>query len=100
VEFSFPDSDTKAVTDKIMTKLGGRELGKMVAFNPTPDGIEVVISKLGTSKLKFSKTENNGHSIFKLIDEKIAFSHRAFKGEVQDKMRKIILQAGGSVGEG
>ena len=99
MEFSFPDSDTKVVTDKIMEKLGGRELGKMVSFNPTSDGIEVVISKLGTSKLTFSKTENNGHSIFKLQKEKIAFSHRAFKNEVQEKMRKIIVQAGGTIDE-
>ena len=99
MEFSFPDTDTKIVTDKIMAKLGGRELGKMVTFNPTATGIEVTISKFGTSRLEFSKTENNGHAIFKLTEEKIAFAHRAFKDEVQDKMRKIILQAGGTIGE-
>lgn len=97
MEFSFPDEDTKTVTDRIMEKLGGRELGKFVSFHPTSGGLEVVISKLGTSKLEFSKTENNGHSIFKLTNEKIAFAHKAFKSEVTEKMRKVILQAGGTI---
>lgn len=99
MEFSFPDTDTQTVTDKIMEKLGGRELGKMVSFNPTPEGLEVVISKLGTSRLSFSKTENNGFAIFRLTEEKISLTHRAFKDEVQAKMRKIIVQAGGTIGE-
>ena len=50
----------------------------------------VTISKLGTSTLHFKcdKTDKGCH--FALTKEKIAFAHRPLKGEVTDKIVKVI----------
>ena len=55
------------------------------------------ISKLGTSILSFAEKATAGGLEYTLASEKIAFAHKAFKGEVTEKILKIVEKAGGKV---
>ena len=97
MKFSFPSQDTAAITEKIMKELGDRELGKMVSFETTSQGLNVVIEYMGKSQLEFQRSDEGDQSVFELTKEKIAFTHKAFKGQVTEKLQKVIAKAGGSV---
>ena len=97
MKFSFPQSPTEDITKKIMDQLGGRELGNMVSFQSSSNGLTVVISKLGTSKLEFSRSDSGDRTSFELVKEKIAFAHKPFKDEVTGKLASVIEKAGGSL---
>lgn len=93
----FPEKDLGVIIDKIKNALGGRELGKMVSFDQVGNEMIVTISKFGTSTLTFSNKSGTDGSQLKLEKEKIALTHRALKGEVTEKIVKVIQQAGGTV---
>jgi hypothetical protein len=93
----FTEKDRTKVLSSIKTAMGDRELAKMVTFNMVSDGLEVVISKFGTSTLKFDEKASDQGLEYALASEKIAFTHRALKGEVTNKIVKVIEKAGGKV---
>lgn len=97
MKVEFQEKDRKKVLAAIESAMGGRKLAEMVNFNLKPGVLEVVISKLGTSTLTFSETESAQGLSYNLSNEKIAFTHRAFKDEVTQKIAKVIEQAGGKV---
>lgn len=99
MKFFFSDKDPKVVNDKILGALGARELGKIVQFELGKNDLTVTIAKMGTSTLKFNHSEKNGGRQFELAEEKIAFTHRAFKQDVLDKLCQIIEKCGGKVVE-
>lgn len=97
MDIKFPEKDLSVIIDKIKKALGGRELGKMVSFDHVGSEMIVTISKFGTSTLTFSTKPTADGSHLTLDKEKIALAHRALKGEVTDKIVKVIQQAGGTV---
>lgn len=95
----FPEQDLKSIVAKLQDALGDRKLGKIVNFDISgQDKLIVTLTKLGTSTLEFSlsKKDDSG-SHYSLSKEKIALSHRALKGEVTEKIVKVIKKAGGDV---
>jgi hypothetical protein len=80
-----------------MKSLGGRELGKMVAFDLREDQLVVTISKFGTSTLEFSCQKTKDGLEFCLGSQKIAFAHRAFEADVKAKILKVIESIGGII---
>ncbi len=96
MEVSFPEKNLGAIVDKIKTALGGRELGKMVSFDHSGSEMVVTISKFGTSTLHFDCKETSNGCHLTLGKEKIALAHKPLKGEVTDKIIKVIQQAGGT----
>jgi hypothetical protein len=97
MDVKFPEKDLGVIIEKIKTALGGRELGKMVSFDQKGNEMIVTISKFGTSTLTFAKKASADGCHLKLENEKIAFAHKALKGEVTEKIVKVIQQAGGTV---
>jgi len=97
MKFYFAETEPQKVVDAIMAQLGGRELGKMVRVDIEDSGLNVTISKFGTSNLRFSRAKKDEGLEFSLVDEKIAFTHRAFKDDVTKKLCSVIEQAGGKV---
>lgn len=97
MKVEFQEKDRLKVLAAIESAMGGRKLAEMVKFNLKPGVLEVVISKLGTSTLTFSETDSIKGLSYNLSNEKIAFTHRAFKDEVTQKIAKVIEQAGGKV---
>lgn len=85
--------------NKIMTALGERELGKMVSLDIAGSELIVRIKKLGESILKFNHQIEGKELCINLIDEKIAFTHRAFKDDVKAKLCSIVKATGGKVVE-
>ena len=81
----------------VESKLAGRKLGKMVSLHSTGDGLEVKISKLGTSTLTFASIQSDSGLTLELGQQKIAFSHKGFKQEVLEKINAIIESCGGQV---
>ncbi len=77
--------------------MAGRKLADMVNITLTKGKLEVIISKLGTSTLTFAEKESDKGLEYNLTSEKIAFTHKAFKDEVKDKIVKVIEKAGGKV---
>ncbi len=97
MKFTFKDQDSNTILDSITSILSGRKLGKMVSLEPEAQGLIVKISKMGTSKLIFDRLDTEDGFELILVKEKIALSHKAFKGEVTEKFIEIVKQAGGQV---
>jgi hypothetical protein len=100
MEVQFTDSDPKVVLQKLQDAMGGRQLAKMVSFDLLAGEMVVTISKLGTSTLHFKCEQTPTGCHFALSKEKIAFAHRPLRGEVTEKIIKVIEQAGGQVSGG
>lgn len=93
----FSEKDRDKVLALIHEALGGRSLGNLVSFQMGKGFLDVVISKLGTSTLRFKESETPDALEYVLESEKIAFAHRAFKDEVKEKLVHVIKKAGGQV---
>ena len=93
----FSETDRQKVLQNIKDSLGQRKLAEMLAFDVSPGNLTVTISKLGTSVLSFTEKSVNAGLEYTLSGEKIALAHRAFKGEVTEKIIKIVEKAGGQV---
>ena len=79
--------------------MGDRTLSEMVAFEIDKNQMIITISKLGTSTLTFARLDETERVFFTKISEKIAFTHKAFKGDVTQALVKIVKKAGGTVEE-
>lgn len=93
----FTEKDRHKILDNIKTAMGDRKLADIVQFALKPGGLEITISKLGTSVLHFVEKERDGGLEYVLSSEKIAFTHRALKNEVAQKIMNIIEIAGGKI---
>ena len=97
MKFFFPKNEPEALMNQIMEELGGRELGKLLSFEVSGNDLTVTISKLGTSVIEFSGHTKDGGIEYDMSREKIAFAHKAFKGDVMAKLCKVIEKVGGTV---
>ena len=97
MRFSFRQGTPEEIVARLEDKLEGRKLGKMVSFDLSGNNLEVTIKKMGKSSLYFQGSSKGKGTEWELEDEKIALTHRAFKGEVLSKITKIVEQIGGEV---
>lgn len=97
MNIQFSDKDPKVVLKKLQDVLSQRELGKIVQFDLEGGDMVVTISKLGTSILTFRCDQNASGCQFSLTKEKIAFAHRPLRGEVTQKIMKVVEKAGGLI---
>lgn len=93
----FKDSDPYLIVEKLKTAMGGRALSKIVNFDIQGKQLVVTLSKLGKSTLFFDQTAGTGGITYELAKEKIALAHKALKGEVTQKIVKVVEKAGGIV---
>lgn len=99
MKISFPKQESKKIISAIKKAMGDRALSEIVDLSIEKSQMIITISKLGTSTLTFAKEVNDDRVLFVMTSEKIAFTHRAFKGEVTDALMKIVKKAGGTVEE-
>ena len=98
MKYFFPSrTNLDEIVDEVKGKLEGRKLGKMVSLQSSGNGLEVKISKLGTSTLTFGCSQSDSGLTLELGQQKIAFSHKSFKQEVLEKINAIIVSCGGKV---
>jgi hypothetical protein len=83
----------KKVTDSLM----GRELGKIASLSLSGENLIITFSKLGRSEVIFSlnKNENGFQCIHK--SEKISFTHKAFRSDIEGKLSKVLELNGAKV---
>lgn len=93
----FKDKSPEKVIEGIKEKLGGRRLGELLEIELSGEDIRVTIRKMGTSVLEFSHSNERGGHSWNLAKEKLAFTHRAFKGEIMEKLTNVINDMGGEV---
>lgn len=93
----FPETDPQKIVGSLKKALEGRELGDIVSFSLENKNITVTISKFGTTVLQFMHKGAAKGSEYELTSEKIAFTHRAFVGQVKDSFAKVVSKAGGQM---
>ena len=73
---------------------------------PAPgNAIVVCFSKFGKSELTYdvtsaAKSGPDGPLQARLVNEKIALAHRAFRSDIEGKLKKVLLACGAKVTEG
>ncbi len=97
MRIKFAETDRQKVLAAIQTTMGDRKLGDMVSFKLVAGGLDVVISKMGTSTISFKEKMMDDGIEYTLANEKIAFTHKPFKDEVTQKIAKVIQSSGGKV---
>src|SRR5688500_18092511 len=93
----FEEKDRTKILAAIKHSMGDRKLSEMVNFSLGNGTLEVTISKLGTSTLTFKEKVVDKGIEYALATEKIAFTHKAFKDDVTNKIISVIKNAGGQV---
>ena len=97
LEIYFKDKNPDEVIEGIKEKLGGRKLGDLLDFELEGSDIRVTIRKMGTSVLEFTHSQAEDGHHWLLSKEKLALTHRAFKGEIIEKLGKIVQSLGGQI---
>ena len=99
MKLCFENLQPEPVVHKLQEQLQDRKLGDLVHFDLSGDDIRVTIQKMGTSTLDFRHEKIGTRHEWTLTQEKIAFTHRPFKGEMLEKIVKLVAKVGGSVTE-
>lgn len=94
---TFPGKDAQGVLQSIRQALTGRKLGEISTLKLSGATLTVTISKVGTSVLTFTLAPSGADTLAELTGEKLALAHRPFRGEVQDKVFRLVERAGGIV---
>ena len=77
--------------------LKGRALGDIVSMRRDGGDVLITFSRLGTSEVRFKVTEREGGFRCERGAEKIAFAHKAFRGEIESKVAKVLEKLGAKV---
>ena len=93
----FAGKDLNAIKQAIEDAMKGRKLGDLTQMSVVGTRLEATISKMGTSKLVFASTARDGGTEVTLTEEKLALAHRPLRGEVKEKLARVVEQAGGTV---
>ena len=90
----FKDASPQHLANDIQNHIDNKtRYAGLVRVESRNSGFDVIIQKLGTSKLEFTQSGSG----WDLKKEKIAFSHRPYKEKVHRIIEKIVLQLGGEV---
>ena len=81
--------------DRVKNAISGRSLGDIVTIKETDGKILVTIQKLGTSELQFQvQKKDAGGFLATLSGEKIAFTHKPLRKDVEGKLQKLLESLG------
>ena len=98
--FNVKNSTPQEFIEKVMTILQKGELGKVTTMTASGDNFTVVFSKLGKSEIVYDLTKEGTNFSCTFKSEKVAFTHKAFKGEVDKGITKAFEHAGATVVQG
>ncbi len=95
--FSVQSESAIDFVKKVTDSLSGRELGKIASVSLFGEDLVITFSKLGKSEVIFNlnKNENGFHCIHK--SEKISFTHKAFRSDIEGKLSKVLELYGAKV---
>ncbi|MCA2961623.1 MAG: hypothetical protein IOD12_15340 [Silvanigrellales bacterium] len=87
----------QAFIDGVRAALEGREISKIASFRVSATEIAVIFSKLGTTELVYDVKPKGSGFVASLKSEKVAFTHRAFRADIEGKLRKVMEKCGAKV---
>ena len=95
--FSVQSGSANDFVKKVTDSLSGRELGKIASVSLSGEDVIITFSKLGKSEVIFSLNKNDNG--FKCIhkSEKISFTHKAFRSDIEGKLSKVLELNGAKV---
>ncbi len=85
------------IVAKVQDKISGRKLGDILELDLYGNELIIRFKKMGTSEFFYSVEEKEDETIFKCTKEKVAFAHKAFRGDIERKMVTVLEQIGVSV---
>jgi hypothetical protein len=102
---AFTQKSSQEFVSQVSALLAGRELGKIVSLTAQGNAIVVCFSKFGKSELTYdvAGAPNSGSSgimTATLVSEKIALAHRAFRSDIEGKLKKVLIACGAKLTEG
>lgn len=95
--FSVKSGTVNEFVQKVSNSLSGKKLGEIASISLMGDDVIITFSKLGKSEVIFSLTKNNDGFVCSHKNEKIAFAHKAFRSEIEDKFSKVLTLNGAQV---
>ena len=57
----------------------------------------VTILRMGTSKITIRNTSDEDHTLFEVVKEELAFTHKPLRGAIMAKLLDVVTENGGSV---
>lgn len=87
----------QAFIDGVRAAIEGREIAKIASFRVSPTEIAVVFSKLGTTELVYDVKTKGAGFVASLKSEKVAFAHRAFRADIEGKLRRVMEKCGAKI---
>jgi hypothetical protein len=102
---AFTQKSSQEFVSQVSAQLAGRELGKIVSLAAQGNAIVVCFSKFGKSELTYdvavaANSGSSGIMTATLISEKIALAHRAFRSNIEGKLKKVLIACGAKLTEG
>ena len=99
MKIKFNSSNPQEILNLINSQLCSRKLGNILSISMDKNTLNIVISKLGTSKLQFDinhcKADKSTEICLK--NKKIAITHKTLEKEILRKFLDIIKNCGGEV---
>lgn len=95
--FEVKGDSPDAFIAKVMTAIGGRDLGKIVSFKHASGEMSVIFSKLGTTEIKYSVDQTGEGFKAALKSEKVALAHRPFRSDIEGKLISVMKKLGARV---
>ena len=102
---AFTQKSSQEFVSQVSSQLAGRELGKIVTIAAHANTIVVCFSKFGKSELTYDVAgapDSGGSGLIAatLVSEKIALAHRAFRSDIEGKLKKVLIACGAKLTEG
>lgn len=95
--FSVSSGTANDFIKKVTDSLSGRELGKIASVSLSGENVVIKFSKLGTSEVIFNLNKDTNGFKCTHQSEKIAFTHKAFRSDIEGKLSKVLELNGAKV---
>ena len=92
--FRVRDIEPSKFVKKVRRVLMKSELGKVASFEEKGDQITITFSQLGKSHIYFDVEQEENAFLAKKTKEKIAFTHGAFRKDVEKRLSDLIVKLG------
>ncbi|MEI7895264.1 MAG: hypothetical protein WCI05_19360 [Myxococcales bacterium] len=95
--FEVSSGSPEEFLEKVRNALSTRTLGKVASMRLDGQDVVVIFSKMGTSEVRYRIERRAEGFRCSHTSEKIAFAHRAFRGDMESKLRVVFEKEGAQV---
>ena len=98
--FQVQNSNSQEFIAKVTNALSGRDLGKIASMSVSGENMLISFSKLGKSEVVFAIVQEGASFTCTHKSEKIAFTHKALRNDIEAKLAKVLESVGATVTQG